>query len=443
MTSGAKNGLRPEVLFILGFLAAPVLGALLLLVPGFHQGPLSFLDALFTCVSAVCVTGLTVVDTGTVFTLPGQLVILALIQVGGLGIVTFFLVLTGTAISFQSQQFLEGVFTAGSSNFYRLFRGVFILTIGLELLGAIGLWWLWHEELGPKAAYYAIFHSISAFCNAGFSLFPDSLMSQSLPVSIIIAGLVMLGGLGFIVLLDLLEKAVGGRRKKLRVHTKLVVSTSVILWSGAALLFWLVERHNTIEGIGVGGQLMHAFFLSVTPRTAGFNTLDTAALAPLTLFVIMALMFIGTGPGGTGGGVKVTTFAMSILSVFNRLRGYSSTVVFQKEIPNEFLLRTLTVMTLAVITLFLGILALVRIELSSTGMLGSGHFIKLLFEAISAFATVGLSMGLTPVLAPGSKVVLIVLMFLGRIGPLTLAVALARKSIQRHVHYTQENLMIG
>lgn len=428
----------------LSFLGLILAGTLLLKLPmATPEGqPIGWVDALFTSTSASCVTGLAVRDTGTGFTVVGQGVLLALIQVGGLGVMTFslfYLVLGGRA-SVEQRELVEQTL-AGAANLRprQLLRVVFLFTVTCEAVGAALLYPLFAGDLAEGAAWSSVFHAISAFCNAGFSLLPDSLVRyRAAPaVNAVMGTLIVLGGLGFLAVTDLLRHR--GRWRRLALHTKIVVTVSAALVAVGTLGFWLLERQRSLAGLGAAEQALASFFQSVTARTAGFHTVDFGALAPATLLGVIALMFVGGSPGSCAGGIKTTTAATLLLTLRAELAGRRYVNAFGRTLPRSAVAAAFAVTSSALVAANAGLLALL---ISEGAGVGNARFVDLAFESMSALATVGLSTGVTPTLAPVSKLVLAALMFLGRVGPLTLAAILAGRRADDWRHPT-EAVMIG
>jgi trk system potassium uptake protein TrkH len=412
--------------------------------------PISPLDAAFTATSAVCVTGLVVRDTGADFTLFGQLVILALIQLGGLGIMTFsMLVLSalGGRLSLASRSILT-LTLAGDGRRMRLgplLRVVVRFTLIVELAGA-GLLFLrfWGPEGAARAAYAALFHSISAFCNAGFSLWSTSLMAYrgDILVNLVVMGLIILGGVGFLVLHE--GHRLWKRRQPLSLHSKVTLATTGWLLVIGALGLWLMERRDGLAGMPASEQLVAAAFQTVSARTAGFNTIDLAELTPGGLFFLMLLMFIGGSPGSCAGGIKTTTVGVLVLAAWNRIRGRSRVNVFRRTLGRATLENAVTITIAGMLVTLAGLFALLSFQAPHSSLRElHGDFAAYLFEAISALGTVGLSVGVTSQLAPASRVVVILLMFLGRLGPLTVAIALTRQSAHPGWQHPEEDVMVG
>ncbi len=446
-----RNGrvfIRPAHYLLLGFAGAILLGAFLLWLPVSTSGqPISFVNALFTSTSAVCVTGLIVVDTGTRFTHFGQMVILTLIQLGGLGIMTFsvfFMILLGKRVSFKGREAIHDSFSHSPfKNFSGMLRAIFLLTFGVETLGALGLTLLFLREYPLKRSIYlAVFHSVSAFCNAGFSLFSDSLVryQNDVGINIIFMLLIVLGGLGFLVLLDL--PALFSRRR-LSLHSRIVLGATGGLILGGALFIFVSEYTNQLANLPLHGKILAAFFQSVTPRTAGFNTLDYSKLTHATLFFTVFLMFVGASPGSCGGGIKTSTFSVLLMLIWRRIHGHRQVSVFQRTLPRGVVDRVIVITFMAFVTVFLATLLILMIEAWGVPFGGSRwRFIRILFEVTSAFGTVGLSTGITAMLSAASKLVLVGVMYLGRVGPATVAFAL-RPQEEEHFQYAEESIMIG
>ena len=432
--------LSPPQLFVGSFLLLIVLGTLgLKVLPGLYTGaPLSWLDALFTAASAVCVTGLIVVDTATYFTTAGQAFILLLIQLGGLGIVTFttvIIIALGRRLSLRHEVLASGMTDViPQLNYRRLVRGVFLYTILFELSGALLLFGLWAPGMGSaEAVWPALFHSISAFCNAGFSVFSDSLMGyQRAPlVQLVVAALIVLGGIGFLTMeeLYLLRKASReGRRFRLSLHSRIVLSTTGMLLLAGWILFAVFEWTVTLSGLPVWAKGINALFASVTARTAGFNTIDYAHAADSTNFLTILLMFVGGSPGSTAGGIKTTTFALMVLLAWSRFRGRPMTSVQGRTVPEDTTQRAVGLSVVAFGLVTAAIFAFTATELGNLSHGQSeGRFLEYMFEAASAFNTVGLSMGVTDDLSVTGRWIAVLLMFIGRVGPLTFVAALVNQ----------------
>lgn len=441
-----KGFLDPPKILVLGFATLILLGACLLTLPiaTVDGNGLPFLNALFTATSATCVTGLVVVDTGSTFTRFGQLVILSLIQVGGLGFMTFatfFFFLLGKKISLKERLLLqESLNNLSIEGIVRLAKRILIFTAVIEIVGGILLSFRFALDMPiGKAIYYGIFHSISNFNNAGFDLMGEfrSLTPyvDDPTVNLTVCTLITLGGIGFIVMNELFEYR---DTRRLSLHTKVVLVTSFILTIGGTILIFLFEFGNTktLQPLSIFGKVLSSLFQSVTPRTAGSNTLNIPDLTQPTLFLIMILMFIGASPGSTGGGIKTTTFATLIGTVWSQIKGKEDVVLFRRRIVIEIIFKALTV---TVSGLFLVTVITILLTLTETGK----DFLMILFEATSAFATVGLSMGLTPELSPIGRILIIFTMFAGRVGPLTIAFAIAMRRKPDPYRHPKGKIMIG
>ncbi len=452
----AHLDLRPSQTIAVSFFGAALLGSLLLTLPQATVSGVgtSFVDALFMAMSAVCVTGLVVLNIGTEYTLFGQLVILALIQAGGLGIMTLAALATalaGRRLRVRDQVALQGALDAEAIGTIRqMIRAIFVSTLLLETIGALTLFLRWRAEAAEPwhVAYRAVFHAISAFCNAGFSLFADSLVRYAGdPITVLtFTSLIILGGLGFPVLAtlsDLLRERpvfrfqapVRRRWSRLTLHTKVALTVTAVLLVGATALLLMLEWGNTLAARPLPEKLLIAYFQAVTPRTAGFNTVPIAALAPATLFLLIPLMFIGGCSGGTAGGIKTTTVGVMTATLRAILRNRDRVEVFERTIPQGLVNKATAVTLVALAAVALAVFGLTLTE--------SGPFISLAFEAVSAFGTVGLSMGITPSLTDAGRLIVTATMFVGRIGPLTLALALAERPTAAQVIYPTDRVMIG
>jgi len=448
--------LSPAQLLTLFYAFAIFLGAALLATPLAARGePVAFIDALFTATSAQCVTGLTVVDTGSRFSLFGQSVILALIQVGGLGITTFsvylFIYLRIGVGAKRRWIINETLMHTPVGSWRELIRGIVVLTLVIEALGAALLALVLVPRLGFwPGLYSALFHSISAFCNAGFSLFPDSLVGfrDDPLVNTTVMALIVLGGIGFLVIRELLAwlkgwRGRGRRRTRISLHGKIVLVTSAILIVCGALLIGLLERGNALTGMSFMEGFWISIFQSVSSRTAGFNSVDLSVLSAPTLFLVMFLMFVGASPGSAGGGVKTTCLALFFAVFYNRLKGNPHVSLFHRTIPDELITKALALVLLAAILIGCALFALLVVQSPDPAHENPREFLAYAFEAVSAFGTVGLSMGMTAKLNTTGKGIIILLMFVGRVGLLTLAFAIAGRTRCFSARYAEENVMIG
>lgn len=448
--------LSPASTLALFFAVSILGGAFLLATPWASTGPaMNFVDALFTATSAQCVTGLTVVDTGTAFSRFGQLVILALIQLGGLGITTFsvyLFVYLRTGVGLRDRWIIhETLLHTPVRSLRELVRAVIHLTLLIEALGTALLALVFVPRFGwGEGLYYAIFHSVSAFCNAGFALFSDNLIGfRNDPiVNLTIMVLIILGGIGFLVIkemLDIGQRLRTKRRWRLSLHSKLVLVTTLLLIVGGWIAIFLLEIGNgTFRNASLGEALWVSLFQSVTTRTAGFNSIDLNALGVPTIFLMIVLMFIGASPGSTGGGVKTTSLAVFVAALHSRLKGYRVTSVFRRTIPEETVNKTFTLFLLA--ALWIGIMTFLVLLAEVSGPHAAqthGVLLDYLFEVVSAFATVGLSLGVTSKLTVMGKLLITLLMFVGRVGLLTFAFVIVKQAGRDGTLYAEENIMIG
>jgi len=437
---------HPAQLIVFAFAAGVLVGTGLLLLPFATTGlgGASFTTALFTSTSALCVTGLVVVDTPTYWTHFGQVVILGLIQIGGIGIMTLaslLALLVARRLGLRTRLIAQAETAAPElQDVRRLVFGVVLLSFLFEAVAASLLalrFWLSYDMDVGSAVWYGVFHAISAFNNAGFALWSDSLVQfvTDAWVSLTVAAAIIAGGIGFPVWLELRRRH--ARPRTWSLHTKLTLGVTVVLIMLGFVAVAVFEWSNpaTMGGLGTEGKLVSAFFQGVTPRTAGFNTIDYAGMEPETLFVTDLLMFVGAGSASTGGGIKVTTFALLMLMVWSEARGDPHVTAFGRRVPAHAQRQAFSVAFIATAAVFLGTLAL---------MATSDHgFSDVLFEAVSAFGTVGLSTGITADWDGLGRLVLVVLMFLGRTGPYTLAVALALRERQRLYRFPEERPLIG
>ncbi len=445
--------LGPERTLILSFLIIILVGTFLLSLPyAARAKAASFIDALFTATSAVCVTGLIVLDTGGFYSSFGQVIILILIQVGGLGIMTFsvfFYLLLGRSIGFRDRRIIQDTFSQFPiRNLYVLLKSVFLYTIVIECVGALFLFIGWRDHFSPVTAlFFSLFHAISAFCNAGFSLFADSFVGfrDNILINLSISSLIVLGGIGFIVLKEMVE---GGLRRRfprrISLHSKVVLTTTAALIALGTLFIFFIERDNSLMKVPLGQQILISYFQSVTSRTAGFNTIPMVGLSNATLFMLIILMFIGASPGSCGGGIKTTNLATLISMALNRYRGRDRANLFKRTIPQETVARSISIilasgLAVVIITIFLLVTQLGDISHTES----RGLFLEYLFETVSAFGTVGLSMGVTDNLNSAGKLIIIIMMLLGRLGPLTLAFAMARRTRKAEFQYAEENIIVG
>ncbi|MDI6600842.1 MAG: TrkH family potassium uptake protein [Thermoanaerobacteraceae bacterium] len=438
--------MQPTRVVVFSFGVLIIIGTILLMLPiSSKTGETTpFINALFTSTSAVCVTGLVVVDTGTYWSTFGQLVILGLIQAGGLGtmtIVTLFALLMGRKISLRERLTIQEAYNQYSmEGIVRLVREIMGITAIIEGTGAIVLILRFMRDMPPlKAAYYGIFHAVSAFNNAGFDLMGDfkSLTGyvDDFTVNLTVMLLIIIGGIGFTVIVDVLRQK---KFKKLTLHSKLVITMTVFLILAGAGSFFLLEYNNpgTMKPLDMSGKVLASLFQSVTPRTAGFNTISEADMTIASKFITIILMFIGASPGGTGGGIKTSTFGVILFTVLSIIDGRDDTELYQKRIPQFVVYRSLGIIFISMCVIIGTTLVLSIVQQSD--------FITELFESTSAFGTVGLSLGLTTELTTVGKAFIIFNMYAGRVGPLSLALAIGqrRKNI-RGYKYPEEKIIVG
>ena len=448
------HAIRPERVMVLGFLCVILVGAMLLSLPisAVNHQSVGAHNALFTATSAVCVTGLIVVDTADTYTLFGRIVIMLLIQIGGLGFMIFatlLMVALGRRISLRNRVLIrESMNVSNLSGLVRLSKWFSLLALIIELCGACLLSIRFIPMLGFKTGvWYSIFHAVSAFCNAGFDLFGGfrslAQFQHDPLVLLTIAGLIICGGLGFSVMNELLHHRF--RFRNLSLHTKLVLSITAVLLLFGTVMILLLEWDNAqtlgLPGMNIGDKALNAFFQSTTLRTAGFASINQAELTDSSKLISVILMFIGASPASTGGGVKTTTIGVVMLLILSVMRGRDSVGIFGKQLTISIVRRALTIVVIS-LALVLSCTMLLSVVESDTGK----DMLDLVFEATSAFATVGLSSVNTPTLNQASQALLIPIMFFGRVGPLTLALALASKlenNPKNRIHYPEEKIMIG
>lgn len=433
---------------VFGFLSLILLGSILLCLPisSSAHSYTSIIDCIFTSTSSVCVTGLAVLDTGSHWSVFGKIIILLLIQTGGIGfmsLATFVLMLTRKKITIQNRVILKDSYNfAQTGGVVRITKHILIFTFTTEFLGAILLMFTFIPELGTaKGIGTSIFHSVSSFCNAGFDIFGNfaSLTSYvSSPFILIVTMfLIVVGGLGFFVIEDLII-----RRKNIKAlsfHSKLVLTTTAILIFSGTILIFLFEYNNpnTLGSLSLSDKITQAFFNAITPRTAGFNTLNMSSLTGSTILLLIILMFIGGSPGSTAGGIKTTTMSVLLITVYSWIRGRENIHVFHKRITQNLLKKSIAIAVFTIILIACYILILSVTE--DTPMR------DVVFEVFSAFGTVGLSMGITPSLSIVGKILLTTAMFIGRLGPLTIALAISKNTNtpEGNYQYPEGDLLLG
>lgn len=456
-----RSRVKAEVLFAGSFLFIILLGAVLLRLPNATLGGISFTDALFTSTSAVCVTGLTVVDTGTTFTLMGQVVLLFLIQVGGIGVMTFtsffaMSFLSGTSL--HDQLMMKNLLNEASLS--DIFRTVVYIVLTTFIIEGIGVYLVYLQvqdipQIGNKT-FFALFHGISAFCNAGFSTLPgslyDPLIRHLYGLQVILAFLIIFGGIGFPILFNYGRLLHYGIRNKIKcilgmnykvVHEPRIVSTTTRIVLPATLillvvgtgLFWIFEDHNALEGMSVTGKFATSFMGAVTPRTAGFNNVDMSILHPTTIFLTIVLMWIGAAPMSTGGGIKVTTFVIALKNIWANLTGNDRVVIAHRQLTRENVNRAHSVIVLSVLWIILGTFVIIILEPTAT-------ITQAVFEIVSALGTVGLTMDLTSTLSVAGKLFVALTMFVGRVGLLTLLACFIRRQEVKLYTYPDDTVIL-
>lgn len=462
--------LNPGQFFMLSFLAVILMGALLLMMPNATTEPITFIDALFTATSAVCVTGLIVVDTATRFTTFGQLIIIGLIQIGGLGILTFvtyFSYFFKGGVSYETQLSIsEMTFSQRMGDMVSTLKSILYVTFGIEALAAMLIYISIYDLPGMNVSerlFFSAFHAISAFCNAGFSTFSAGLYDETLrfnyPLQLIISATFLFGGMGFLIVANLLRYLRQRTQRTLYRYGYLkdrhndqryayqpwllsLNSRITLITSGALLLIGLIgvmmfEYHGVLaEHTSFFGKLITGLFTAATPRTAGFNIADMDALAFPTIMLTIFLMWVGASPNSTGGGIKTSTFAIAILNTLSLARGQTKVEVFKREIADNSIRRAFSIMWLSLLVIGMGV-TLICYDQPEL------ELIKVIFECFSAYSTVGLSLNLTAELSTFSKTVVSVIMFVGRVGMLTLLIALLKNKHQRNYRYPTEEITIN
>ncbi len=440
--------MTPSRALLTSFAGVILIGTLFLMLPSAtvdHKGA-SFVDALFTATSATCVTGLIVRDTGTYFSLFGQFIILILIQLGGLGIMTFstlFALIIGRKIGLRTEETLRNILGEQSRvDMPRLIIGIVQITLFFELIGTLILFIRFLPEQGfAMGLYSALFHSVAAFCNAGFSIYAKSLTGYvgDITVNAVVMILIVAGGLGFFVMNDLIKKTRGWnpftlRWKDLTVHTKLVLVTTLVLILAGALVVFFFEFDNSMLHLSTFDKFMASVFQSITFRTAGFNTIDISQFRAVTLFIAVLFMFIGASPSSTGGGIKTTTIAVLVLSIKSMFQSGDRVEIYKRTIPTQTMLQSISIFMFSLSFLVCFVMLLVATQ--------PFPFLNILFEATSALGTVGLSTGITSKLDDIGKLLIIMLMYAGRVGPVSVALAI-RESRKVNVSYPEARIGVG
>ncbi len=458
-----RSTLNPAQLFILSFLTIIFLGALLLMLPNATHSGISFLDALFTSTSAVCVTGLIVVDTATYFTDFGKVIIMGLIQVGGLGILTFasyFSYFFKGGSSFESQLMMSDVNnTKQIGEVFNTLKKIILITFLIEFTGALFIYFQLDSALLPsfyERVFFSAFHAISAFCNAGFSTLTNGMYEFgyqfNYSLHLILIGLFVFGGLGFPIIVNVIGYfkyfirntflSISNRTKLqykpwvLNINSRITLITTLSLTVIGTLLFFITEYNNSLVEHDGFGKFVTAFFGATTPRTAGFNTIDMTSMNVSTILITILLMFIGASPASTGGGIKTSTFAVATMNFISLAKGKTKIEVFRREIADISVRRAFATISLSLIVIGFGILGMVYFDPYT-------DLLSIAFECFSAFSTVGLSVGITAGLSAGSKIILIAIMFIGRVSMLTVLIAIIRKVKHVNYRYPSEDITIN
>ncbi|MGE5355643.1 MAG: TrkH family potassium uptake protein [Deltaproteobacteria bacterium] len=457
-----RNYLNPAQLFVISFIAIIFGGALLLMLPNATVNGISFIDALFTSTSAVCVTGLIVVDTATFFTHFGQIIIMLLIQVGGLGILTFvsyFSYFFKGGSTFENHLVIKDMANVEKiGEVYKILKNVLVITLIIETIGAIMIYSSLNTDLLPtfySRVFFSVFHSVSAFCNAGFSTLTNNLYepgyeyNYSLHLSIVF--LLVVGGLGFPIVSNsiyflkykfinlwahLNNKPKIHKPRIVNLSTKIILFTTFSLILCGTLFIYLSEYNNAFKTHSEFGKIVSSLFAATTPRTAGFNTVNMASLTLPTILITMLLMWIGASPASTGGGIKTSTFAISMMNFVSLAKNKTRLELFRRQIPDTTIRRSYAIITLSILAIGSGII-IISVFDPDKGLT------NIAFEAISAFGTVGLSLGVTAMLSVNSKIILILLMFTGRVGMISIIIALIRKEKYSNYRYPDEEIIIN
>ncbi|MEQ8908081.1 MAG: potassium transporter TrkG [Vicingaceae bacterium] len=456
---------NPAQLFIMSFLAIILIGSGMLSLPNASISELSFIDALFTSTSAVCVTGLVVVDTGQHFTLFGQSIILVLIQIGGLGIMTiasYFGYFFKGGTTYENQLMLSDMTSSEKlGEVFSTLKKIIIVTISIEALGALLIFSNLESASIPsfiERVYFSVFHAISAFCNAGFSTLSESLYALNFrfnyPLQLSILGLFVIGGLGFPIVFNLFNYLKYLIRHRIlpfllreerentvmpwviNLNSRIVLITSTVLLVVGTTVFFVFEYNNSLSEHGAFGKVVTSLFSAATPRTAGFNTVDTGSLNFSTLMLLFLLMWIGASPASTGGGIKTNTFAIATLNFWSLARGKDRIEVFRREIADISIRRAFAIISLSLVVIGMGVFSIAYLD-------SEKDLLSIAFECFSAYSTVGLSVGITDQLSSASKGVIIIMMFVGRVSMLSILIAVVRKEKYKNYRYSKEEILIN
>ncbi|MFD1096620.1 TrkH family potassium uptake protein [Salegentibacter chungangensis] len=458
-----RDYLNPAQLFISSFIFIILAGTALLLLPNATHAGISLLDALFTATSAVCVTGLIVVDTGSYFTEFGQIIILILIQLGGLGIMTFasyFSYFFRGKTSYENQLMLKDITNSEKiGEVFNVLKKIILLTFAIELIGGVFIFLSLEKSVIPEFGerlFFSVFHTVSGFCNAGFSTLQHSLYEPAFrfnyPLQLIISVLFILGGLGFPIIFNLskyLKYLVKNKVLRIKqgeralhdpwvinINTRIVIITSIILTSVGTVIFYVFEYNNTLAGHSSLGKVVSAFFSASTPRTAGFNVVETSGLHFSTIMMIFFLMWVGASPVSTGGGIKTSTIAIATFNFFSLARGKDRIEIYKREIAQISIRRAFSIISLSLAVIGMAIFMIAAFDSDKS-------LLSIAFECFSAYSTVGLSLGITSNLSSASKLVLICTMFIGRVSMLTILIALLRRVKHLNYQYPKEEILIN
>lgn len=453
-TSNNRIKLTPAQTLILTWSSVIFIGAFLLMLPISRLKPLSFVDALFTSASSVCVTGLMTVNISGTFTVFGQVVILFLIQIGGIGIIaagTFFMLLLGRAVPMNDWSTIRNTYTSSKElSIRRLIIKIIIMVFCVEAVGTLVLTLIWSGRIGfTRALYSGLFHSVSAFNNAGISILPDGLygMEKTFAADLTVTVLIILGGLGFVTITELISFGKRGphRKKGFSLQTRIILFFTFLLISVGTICFFIFEYNHALAGKPIQEQLMVSFFQSVSARTAGFANIHIDELNNESIYTLLLLMFVGGAPGSTAGGIKITALAAMIAIVLSRYKGHDKANIFKRTIPETIVSHAITIISIATLVVIFFTFILLVTEYNPVSGLGDerGEFLKMVFEAVSALGTVGLSLGETPLLSLPGKIAIIMLMLIGRLGPLTVIMAIRTSKSRSAYHYAEENIMVG
>ena len=455
-----KIRLHPSNIFMISFVIIILVGTAMLMLPEMTlaTSEIDFVDALFMSTSATCVTGLTTVNVANFLTFKGQLVILLLVQLGGINIVAFgsFVALASKfGMGVRQHSVLEDFMNKGNVLSAKgILKKIIVWTLTIEFIGAVLLYFSWDPGMYKDASgklFSSVFHSISAFNNAGVSTFPQGYFTEGVRTNFIVhnisAILMFLGALGFVAIFDIfdwkkIKERVNSPWKKFSLGTKIALYFSLGLVFTGWFFFYIFESDNTLENTGFFQSMSHSLLYSVSARSSGFNTLDTNSLAAPTLLMLVFLMFIGGSSSSTAGGIKTSTFAVIWASVIGTIRGREHAQIFKKTIPNTLVYKALSVLTIYILLILIGVVSL---SISEEELLKSSGFtvLDLIFEEVSAFTTTGLSTGITPFLSVAGKVILTISMFIGRVGMLTIAYAVGKEAISKNYKYPKGHTMIG